>query len=50
VHYSAVFSRDLAASFCPTSDVDSSVTPKFNNDKRYFTVSFYLPVDDVNKE
>lgn len=47
VHYSALFSRELSACFCPTCEVKSSITPKFNNDQRYFTVSFYIPVDSV---
>lgn len=48
VHYSANFSRELQASFCPSSLTDLSITPTFNKDKRYFTSSFYLPVDSVS--
>jgi hypothetical protein len=47
VHYSAVFSRELQANFCIKLGENHSITPKFNNDKRYFTASFYLPVDSV---
>ncbi len=47
VHYSAVFSRELEASYCPASLTDPSITPRFNKDKRHFTTSFLLPVDQV---
>jgi hypothetical protein len=47
VHYSANFSRELSASFCPLLLVNPSITPKFNRDNRSYTSSFILPADDV---
>ena len=49
VHYSAVFSRELEASYCPTHPSHPSIMPKFNKDKKHYTIGFYLPVDHVNK-
>lgn len=49
VHYSAVFSRELEASYCPASEKHPSIMPKFNKDKKNYTVSFFLPADQVKK-
>jgi len=48
VHYSAVFSRELEASYCPAHQTALSIMPKFNKDKKHFTSGFFLPVDQVN--
>jgi hypothetical protein len=47
VHYSAVFSRELEASYCPAHQTAPSIMPKFNKDKKHYTSSFFLPVDQV---
>ena len=49
VHYSAVFSRELEASYCPSHPNHPSIMPKFNKDKKHYTIGFYLPADHVTK-
>ena len=47
IHYTAVFSRELEADYCSVNKKHPSIIPTFNNDKKHFTIGFFLPTDNV---
>ena len=50
IHYTAVFSRELEADYCSVNKKHPSIIPTFNNDKKHFTIGFFLPTDNVLKD